>query len=980
MESKFASDEIVEATPKIDGSLGIMFLWRGDIHVFTRKRANSEQAVWATAWAREHMGREALEEGWTYLVEIVSDDNTVCIDYPFEGLVLLSATSPEGEAHISCPRDCVETDVRTSLVSSAAVSWKLAHAPPHPAPPPSAGWSQTSVPGYIYGWNYTNSWLRANVSSSLSSASLPHAALHFNGVKYDSHVYVNGEHVGGHQGGYDAFELDVTAAAAKWAPGRPWTLDLSVRDWTSLFASPYVFGEYRDSENLRSKPTGRIVGAIGGYFYQYGVWDACELRLRPRVHVSDVFVTTSVRRGTLAARVEVRNADSAAAQGLSVELLVHDAASGSLLTSVAAVAVPAVAAGATATAELSASWVGPLWWPYDPRLLYATAVLYRSGSRVHESTVRFGFREMWTEGPLFYLNGLPMHIRATATWPALKWPARDDVTRTLTDVKNGNMVGIRFHTQPWQEVWYDVADEVGLLVVEECAYFCDGGGSYAYNNTSFWDNWRTHITAMIRRDRNHPSVYMYSLENEIWSCHAMSRFPQLEQSLADLAAHARTVDPSRLITFESDWDPKGSADVIGLHYPHEYPTFTDYPNTAEWIASPNWKIRADAGVLYWNRTKPLYIGEYLHVFGNTIDLYTPALGEQAYSLGYYGARNAAKAKLFRWQTEAYRYTGVSGIDAEHPLMRGLADSDFAYWRQDNYLAHSGVEDTAAVRGLLVGYSGTSQVFLVAEQELGCTRVVLCQLSLMEKLDVEPMAEEFATDGGRVVVHGLDQSCFESLASALGVAGCWTMRSIDSSSPPHKDLSDPLLRGLSNRDLYWELFSNSDIVPRLPMQNVSTALFHWLPSFDGVEAGMFEVADSLGNYSAIATSLGSGSKQVSIAFTNDMVVPETKEDRNFGTVVFDNINWDSAGAPFSRASAYFTTLLRNLDAHMPYSPRVTVYPGRMPVPYGSLAYSDGSLLMYANTALVLNMTSEVPQQVNITVIARGYSFSEVCIRQ
>eukprot|EP00727_Mastigamoeba_balamuthi_P002567 m51a1_g12307 hypothetical protein (709) ;mRNA; r:368761-382107 len=96
MESKFASDDIVEATPKIDGSLGIMFLWRGDIHVFTRKRANSEQAVWATAWAREHMGREALEEGWTYLVEIVSGDNTVCIDYPFEGLVLLSAMSPEG--------------------------------------------------------------------------------------------------------------------------------------------------------------------------------------------------------------------------------------------------------------------------------------------------------------------------------------------------------------------------------------------------------------------------------------------------------------------------------------------------------------------------------------------------------------------------------------------------------------------------------------------------------------------------------------------------------------------------------------------------------------------------------------------------------------------------------------------------------------------------------------------------------------------
>eukprot|EP00727_Mastigamoeba_balamuthi_P011666 m51a1_g7121 hypothetical protein (510) ;mRNA; r:130276-135800 len=96
MESTFASDEIVEATPKIDGTLGIMILWRGDIHVLTMKRANSEQGAWATAWARGHIAREALEARWTYLVEIVWDDNTACIDYPFEGLVLLSATSPDG--------------------------------------------------------------------------------------------------------------------------------------------------------------------------------------------------------------------------------------------------------------------------------------------------------------------------------------------------------------------------------------------------------------------------------------------------------------------------------------------------------------------------------------------------------------------------------------------------------------------------------------------------------------------------------------------------------------------------------------------------------------------------------------------------------------------------------------------------------------------------------------------------------------------
>ena len=89
--------EIVEATVKFDGSLGIAFQWNNEVKVTTRRRMDSEQAIWAKQWIQDHCNASVFQTGFTYLFEIVYKVNTVIVVYPFQGLVLLAVSDGNGQ-------------------------------------------------------------------------------------------------------------------------------------------------------------------------------------------------------------------------------------------------------------------------------------------------------------------------------------------------------------------------------------------------------------------------------------------------------------------------------------------------------------------------------------------------------------------------------------------------------------------------------------------------------------------------------------------------------------------------------------------------------------------------------------------------------------------------------------------------------------------------------------------------------------------
>ena len=75
---------------KIDGSLGIIFYWRGKWQVATKGSFISDQSQWATEWLNKNVATVSLDTNLTYLTEIIYHSNKIVVSYDFEGLVLLS--------------------------------------------------------------------------------------------------------------------------------------------------------------------------------------------------------------------------------------------------------------------------------------------------------------------------------------------------------------------------------------------------------------------------------------------------------------------------------------------------------------------------------------------------------------------------------------------------------------------------------------------------------------------------------------------------------------------------------------------------------------------------------------------------------------------------------------------------------------------------------------------------------------------------
>lgn len=516
--------------------------------------------------------------------------------------------------------------------------------------PPVVGWEKAPVPGLFPvrpAARYL--WCRA----SLPTPSLPQdaeAVLSFGGVKYGALVFLNGQEVGGHRGGYEPFDIDVTG---RLEPGRRNQLVVRVSDVRACFARP--------PDDLTGRMTlgqfdaiarDNLLYPIGSQMHTLGIWDSVWLWVRPKVHIADVFVITSVREHKITAQVEIANHSAQQAEG-TLRAIVVDENGTVLELPPQTVTLPA---GSTQSVALICSWKDPRLWSLDQPNLYTLRTSLETDAGKDEVDARFGFREFWTDGPDFYLNGTKIHLLGTASHPL--GFSKEDALRVLRTVREANAVIFRVHAQPLPDWWYEAADELGVLLVHESALWCFAS-CYRFGDDAFWQNASEHIRAQVRKERNHPSIVLWSAENELLLTGGW-QVPGVEAKVGALADVIREVDPTRPVMFDGDADPAGRADVINLHYPHEFPRHSDYPNTAYWLEKGDVLETYPRGFFAWDRKKPLYIGEFLWLPSASPDQLTGLLGDAAY-VDYYAGRNRCRGLSWKYQIEAYRYAGVSGM-------------------------------------------------------------------------------------------------------------------------------------------------------------------------------------------------------------------------------------------------------------------------------------------------------------------------------
>lgn len=348
-----------------------------------------------------------------------------------------------------------------------------------------------------YGWGWYRKRFRIDRRHAARLVSLE-----FDGVQKYSRVYINGKLAGEHRGGYTSFSVDIT---------------------------PYIrFGEENvlavQVSNRRDDPYGRIPPMTAGNFDVYGgIYRDVRLVIRNRLHVpfqgsaeqeGGTFITTpevSESRATVKARTWVRN-DYAGPRDCSLVTAIVDAGGETVARSESRYTIEP---GAVHQFEQMLGPINrPRLWSPDSPYLYQVRTEVRDGQTLYDTyTSPLGFRWFsWNhEQQRLYLNGKKLLLRGInrhQEYPWLgdampKWMHRKD----LEDIRNG--MGLYFQRTahyPQDPFVYDLCDRLGIIVIEEVPNIKD----IAFGR----DVQRQNVKEMIRRDRNHPSIFIWSIGNE----------------------------------------------------------------------------------------------------------------------------------------------------------------------------------------------------------------------------------------------------------------------------------------------------------------------------------------------------------------------------------------------------------------------------------------------------------------------------------
>lgn len=375
-------------------------------------------------------------------------------------------------------------------------------------------------------------WYRTQLPAGLAAKGR-RAFLRFDGVYMDSTLYVNGQEAGGWKYGFTAFEHEITG-----------------------FLNP-------DGEDeLLLKVSCRFPSAR--WYTGAGVFRDVHLIIKNPCHFvsGGIYITTQLRDG----RWEYTVSAETQTGGQPCQLRHRLLESGDI--------VP--------------------WSPEHPRLYTLRSELILSGRVQDTQDTRFGFRQpdfspesgFSINGGRMKLNGVCLHQEFSVLGAAVH---PDMIRRQFLSLKRMGVNAVRTAHNPPSSVFMDLADETGMLVVSE---FTDvwALGKTANDYSQFFEDWHGRdVASWIRRDRNRPSVILWSLGNEIPDTHADAEKGGriLEKLIAlvrrhDPDGHALPTLGSNYMAWENTQRCAGQLAAVGYNYA-EYLYAKHHEEHPDWV-------------------------------------------------------------------------------------------------------------------------------------------------------------------------------------------------------------------------------------------------------------------------------------------------------------------------------------------------------------------------------------------------------------
>jgi beta-galactosidase len=346
--------------------------------------------------------------------------------------------------------------------------------------------------------------------------------IEFEGVYMNAEVWLNDNFLGRHPYGYTSFALDLT---------------------------PYLkFGD----ENVLTVKVDNDSQRNSRWYSGSGIYRHVSLWVGEPVHVGQwgVYVTTpEVSDEAATVRVETTVANETdAGESVTVRTRILDSESEEIATAEADLSVDAAGYG-TSPQELTVA-DPQLWSPDTPVLYQLVTEIVQDGDVIDTATTSFGIRTIAfdaREG--FLLNGEPLLLRGgcvhhdNGVMGAAAYDRSEE--RKVEVLKASGFNAVRCAHNPPSPAFLDACDRLGMLVIDE-AFDCWREGKTPYDyHMAFADWWRRDLDSMLARDRNHPSIIMWSIGNEVLERNGRSQGREIAHMLAE---HIRNADPTRAVT------------------------------------------------------------------------------------------------------------------------------------------------------------------------------------------------------------------------------------------------------------------------------------------------------------------------------------------------------------------------------------------------------------------------------------------------
>lgn len=397
--------------------------------------------------------------------------------------------------------------------------------------------------------------------------------LHFEGVKSASLVWINGHFVGYNQGGMEPAEYDISKYIQMGDN------EIAVQ----------VF-RYCDGSYLENQDMWRLSG-IYRNVYLYSV---------PNLHIRDYQIITDLdeeyNNADLTINLEIQKHDETIENDWKIEIELLDVNKQSKNKSIINYTLLSFNQNNRAKAGLTFTVNSPEKWSAEKPCLYTLLIklLNASNDIMEVYAPRIGFREIEIKNQAIYINGKAVKLNGVNSHvhhPSLgKVMPRETILRDIKLMKQFNINCVRTSHYPPNIECLEIADSLGIYIVDETGDECHGNIFLSEDTlwkAAFVDRGRK----MVYRDRNHPSVIIWSAGNEAGS----------GENIKAIIEEGKTIDPTR-----PGWMYGGNRFLI---------PFEDIVGPRYWIPLEVMKL-AEVGISINKR--PSFMDEYLAATGNSL--------------------------------------------------------------------------------------------------------------------------------------------------------------------------------------------------------------------------------------------------------------------------------------------------------------------------------------------------------------------------